>query len=86
MLPPYLTDAEIADITYPLVQGAARVRFFAKTGIAVRPRPDGQPLVWRVDFEAHRPRTAANDSAGSTPDWAGLDARMHGGRKSRHGQ
>lgn len=51
---PYLTDEEIAFLTKPLTQGAARCRYFRKLGIKVDPRPDGQPLVGRAEFEAAR--------------------------------
>lgn len=49
---PYLTDNEIAEITEPLVQGAARIRFFRKLGVKVSPKPNGQPLVGRAEYEA----------------------------------
>lgn len=52
--PPFLTDDEIAAITHPLVQGAARCSYFRRLGIKVDPRPDGQPLVGRAEFEAAR--------------------------------
>lgn len=54
MSDPYLTDDEIADITKPLTQGAARCRYFRRIGVKVDPRPDGQPLIGRAEFEAAR--------------------------------
>jgi hypothetical protein len=66
MTAPYLTDAEIADITAPLIQGAARIKFFREVvKCRVEAKPNGQPLVWRSDFDAaRRPLTgAANDAA-----------------------
>lgn len=54
MSDPFLTDAEIERITHPLKQGAARCRYFSRLGIKVDPRPDGQPLVGRAEFEAAR--------------------------------
>lgn len=54
MSDPYLTDDEIAEITKPLMQGAARCRYFRRLGIKVDPRPNGQPLVGRAEFEAAR--------------------------------
>lgn len=54
MSDPFLTDDEIARITRPLTQGAARCRYFRRLGIKVDPRPDGQPLVGRAEFEAAR--------------------------------
>lgn len=88
-LPPFLTDAEIADATKPLKQGAARCRFLRALGIKVDPRPDGQPLVGRAEFEAARmdrkrtreaPAPAAIGNV-VAPDWAAL--RAAGGRKNR---
>lgn len=48
---PYLTDDEVAAITTPLTQGAARVKHFEKLGCSPRRKPNGQPLVWRSDWE-----------------------------------
>lgn len=52
-LPPFLTDDEIAAITAPLTQPAARCRYLRKVyGVLVKPRPNGQPVVGRAEFEA----------------------------------
>jgi len=51
---PYLTDAEIAELTRPLKQHAAQRRALEKLGIPFRVRPDGSPLVWRWDRDAHQ--------------------------------
>lgn len=65
----YLTVEEIADITDPLTQGAARVKFFERIGCKVCPKPNGQPLVVRAEFEAARSSRliagAANDPPAS---------------------
>lgn len=54
-LPPFLTDDEIAAMTRPLKQGAARIKYLRDTlGLPVRARPDGQPLVWRSDWESRQ--------------------------------
>ena len=76
---PYLTDAEIEEITKPLIQGAARVKFFERIGCKVKIRPNGQPLVGRAEFEAEitkrrnaqLPPPAANIVR---PDWDKLRA------------
>lgn len=52
MQPPYLTDAEIADICRPLTQGAAQIRLLQRMGLIVKRRPDGTPLVGRAHYEA----------------------------------
>lgn len=64
-LRPYLTDDEIEEITEPLTQGAARRKFFQKLlGIEIDKKPNGQPLVWRSDWEAgKRVRNAAASGA-----------------------
>jgi hypothetical protein len=57
----HLTDAEVEAATFPLTQGAARIKFFRKLGCKVSPKPNGQPLVGRAEYEAallsrkHRP-------------------------------
>lgn len=74
---PHLTDAEIAEITEPLTQGAARCRYIRKVyGVTVKEKPNGQPLVGRAEFEAaltsRRPQAAPRATGGnvtSLPDW-----------------
>lgn len=87
-LPPFLTDEEIAAITHPLTQGAARIRYLRGLGIKVDPRPDGQPHVGRAEYEAARMdrkrASAAPAQAGGNviaPDWEQL--RAAGGRPRR---
>ena len=81
---PHLTDAEIADITAPLTQGAARIRFFRRLGVKVEAKPNGQPLVWRSDFEAaRRQQDAANDARPVSRDWSAFEERVRYGRGSK---
>ena len=85
-LPPYLTDAEIAHITHPLTQGAARIKFFRKIKVKVESRPNGQPLVWRVDYDAARVAApAANDTGRPQGDWSAFKERVRsrGGEKTK---
>lgn len=80
-LPPYLTDDEIAGMTKPLVQGAARIKFLRSKGYKVDERPDGQPLLLRADLERGQVVVAAND--GGTPaarDWTDFDNKVRYGR------
>src|SRR4051812_1815048 len=83
MIPaPYLTPEEIAAITEPLTQGAARIRYFRDVlKVKAAPKPNGQPLVWRSDFEAVRrlEQDAANDGARSR-DWSAFEERVKCGR------
>lgn len=78
MADPFLTDDEIERLTKPLTQGAARCKFFRRLGIKVDPRPDGQPIVGRAEFEAARlsknrqPLAVANDGNVITPDFGEL--------------
>lgn len=79
---PYLTDVEIADITAPLVQGAARIKYLRRLGIKAEPKPNGQPLVWRADFDAARlAQPAANDSPRSTRNWAQFKEKVQNGAR-----
>lgn len=64
MLPPYLTDAEIAEICRPRTQGAAQIRYLRSLGLRVERRADGTPLVWRHEVE--RPRSGPPAAGGST--------------------
>lgn len=77
---PHLTDEEIADITKPLTQGAARIRFFERLGVRVRARPNGQPLVWRAEFDAARAVAPAANDAPKNHDWSALKKRVRYGR------
>lgn len=53
--PPDLTQAEIDAICYPLVQGAAQVRFLRLIlKLRVERRPNGKPLVNRQHYNAVR--------------------------------
>lgn len=70
MLPPYLTDAEIADICRPRTQGAAQIRYLRSLGLKVERRADGTPLVWRADVERRgAPATAPLPAASNEPAW-----------------
>lgn len=75
---PYLTDEEIAHITKPLTQGAARVRWFLDHGYQATARPNGQPLVGRAHFdEVNAVRgPAANDAGGNLPNFEALRKRV----------
>ncbi len=77
--PPYLTDEEVEFITRPRTQGAARIRYFREVlKVQVEPRPNGQPLVWRSDFETTRRREqeAANDGRSPSRDWSAFEKRV----------
>lgn len=78
--PPYLTEDEIAGATEPLTQGAARINFFRRLGVKVGKKPNGQPLVWRADFDAARRQVAANDGRPVSPDWKAFEERVRCGR------
>lgn len=48
---PFLTDAELAEICAPLVNGAAQRRYLERLGLKVARKPNGRPLVARGEFE-----------------------------------
>jgi hypothetical protein len=75
----HLSDDEIASITKPLTQGAARIKYFRRLGVRAEARPNGQPLVLRIDFERRR-QEAANDSRKAAPDWTEFEKRVRYGR------
>lgn len=72
MLPPYLTDAELAEICRPRTQGAAQIRYLRALGLKVERRADGTPLVWRHDVERRREAPAASGTVGASnePAWS----------------
>lgn len=85
MLPPYLTDDEIAGMTKPLTQGAARIKYIRDVlKVPVERRPDGQPIVRRADYEGRAVAPAANDSAGNAErDWSRFDEKVRYGRGAK---
>lgn len=72
MLPPYLTDAELAEICRPRTQGAAQIRYLRALGLKVERRADGTPLVWRHDVERRQssPAPGATVGASNEPAWS----------------
>jgi hypothetical protein len=72
MQPPYLTDAEIAEICAPLRQGAAQIKLLRSWGVRVAVKPNGRPLVWRADVERRPPEPPAGRDtvrASNEPNW-----------------
>lgn len=68
--PPYLTDAEIAEICRPRKQGAAQIRYLRSLGIKVARRADGTPLVWRRDIDRQEPPPGGSTvRASNEPNW-----------------
>lgn len=63
----HLTDDEVTDICRPLTQSAAQVRYLKRIGLAVERRPDGSPLVKRVDWDRQRAQNDSPDPSG--PVW-----------------
>lgn len=61
-----LTDAEIDAICAGLKQGAAMVRYLRGLGVRVQRKPNGRPLVRRVDWDGAQ--QAQNASPG--PNWS----------------
>lgn len=47
----YLTDEQLAFITKPLTQPAARIKFLRESGFHVIVRPDGTPTVSVANYE-----------------------------------
>lgn len=67
---PYLTDEEIDGICAGLKQPAAMVRFIRDIlRVPVERKPNGRPLVRRVDWE-RRAVQAQNDAPARGPKWS----------------
>lgn len=60
MLDADLTDAEIENITRPLKQNAAKVRFLRNMGLTVRVAADGRPLVNRKHYDGQKSEKEQN--------------------------
>ena len=67
MLTAALTDAEIDAICAGLRQGAAMVRYLQRLGVPVQRKPNGRPLVRRVDWDRAQ---AQNQRPANGPQWS----------------
>ncbi len=68
---PILTDAEVDEICAGLTQAAAKVRYFRDVlRVPVQRKPNGRPLVRRVDWERRQLPAAQNDSPARGPKWS----------------
>ena len=63
MLPPYLTDAEVADMCAGLKQPAAMIKYLRGLGLRVDKKPNGRPLAWRPTEPAPAAQNDAPDDA-----------------------
>ena len=71
---PFLTDEEIDGICDGLKQPAAMVRYLRDVlKVAVERKPNGRPLVRRVDWE-RRTTQAQNDAPARGPKWSRVAA------------
>lgn len=67
---PYLTDDEIDGICAGLTQSAAKVRYLREVlRVPVERKPNGRPLVRRVDWDRLQPE-AQNDAPADGPNWS----------------
>lgn len=70
MSSPILSDDEIDDICAGLSQGAAKVRFIRDVlKVPCERKPNGRPLVRRVDWERRHPPAQADRPAWG-PKWS----------------
>ena len=82
--PPFLTDAEIAEICAPLVVPAYQVKYLKRLGLVVNRKPNGRPLVARGEFErvlVGRAPEPAQNAGGGQPNRAALLEVIQGGRR-----
>lgn len=66
---PILTDTEIQAICEPLTQGHAQIRYLRKLGVPVERKPNGRPLVRRVDWERRSMLAQNEPSQHNGPKW-----------------
>ena len=72
---PFLTDDEIDEICEPLKIGAAKCKHLRRMGLVVKTKPNGRPLVARVEFErvmTGRTTHQLDDPKSSGPNVVGL--------------
>lgn len=71
MTRPDLSDFEIDAICDGLVQNLAKVRYLQRLGLRVERRPNGRPLVARVEWERRlvTGQGAPTTGAGNAPKW-----------------
>lgn len=88
--PPYLTDAEVADICAPLVNPAAQIRYLTKLGLLVQVKPNRRPLVARGEFErvmvGRQPEQKHNAASTSEPNRGALVQLFQGGKRGTQAQ
>lgn len=86
LLPPYLTDTEIAIMCEPLTQSAAQHRHLAGLGLLVAKKPNGRPLVLRSELDrvlgAGR-FSGIQGASHASPNVTAL--RVHLQQRGRHG-
>ena len=63
---PYLSDEEVDDICDGYTQSAAKIRYLRSLGLVVTRKPNGRPLVQRLQFEQARVAGGAK----SEPNWS----------------
>lgn len=67
---PDLTDTEVDGICGGLVQNAAKVRYLRSLGLKVDRRPNGRPLVARLDWERrYIPKNDSQATPANGPKW-----------------
>lgn len=69
--PPYLTDEEIDEICAPLKIGAAKRKRLERMGMLVKLKPNGRPLVARVEFDRVMTGGQVEASSSSNPEITG---------------
>jgi len=82
---PFLTDSEIKEVTAPLTQPAAIVRWFKNNGFGeVKVRPNGMPLINRAHFDTVTAGAQKQEeNKGEQPDAAAYLKRLATKAKQR---
>lgn len=85
---PYLTDNEVNQICDGLKQAAAQVRYLRQMGLIVKTKPNGRPLISRVNFiEVMRGAASGPTSLpAASPNELALRAMFNMRGKQNHGK
>lgn len=66
---PDIPDEQIDDVCEGLSQSAAKIRYLRSLGLRVERRPNGRPLVARIEWDRAFGQRHAPMPVGSAPRW-----------------
>lgn len=86
---PWLSDEELADLCFPLTNGAAQIKFLQREGLSVSRKPGGRPLLMRSELERVKGAarfTPSEHNPPTQPNRAALMKVIPGGKRGAQTQ